>query len=85
MDSTIKPLQNHNRSAVRKQWSDEQVKGALNFVLEDGTLANKATVIHRVPRSTLKHRLNGHVIHGHNPGPDPYLNVEEKGTSKSFN
>jgi len=54
MDSTIKPLQNHNRSATRKQWSEEQMKGALNSVLGDGVLANKAAVIHGVPRSTLK-------------------------------
>ena len=50
-------------------------KGTLNSVLEDGVSANRAAVIHRVPRSTLKDRLSGRVIHGHN---DPYLNVEEE-------
>jgi len=40
MDSTIKPLQNHNCSATRKQWSEEQMKGALNSASEDGISAN---------------------------------------------
>jgi len=78
MDFIIKPLQNHNRSAIRKQWSDEQMKGALNSVLEDGVPTNKAAVIHRVLRSTLKDRLSGRVIHGNNSGPDLYLNVEKE-------
>jgi len=71
-------LQNHNHSAaVRKQWSDEQMKLTLNSVLEDGMSA-KAAVIYGVLCSTLKDRLSGDVIHGHNLGPDPYLNVEEE-------
>jgi len=78
MDSAIKPLQNHNRSATRKQWSEEQMKGTLNSVLEDGISANKVAVIHRVPCSTLKDQLSGRVFHGQNPGPDPYLSVDEE-------
>jgi len=78
MDSTIKPLQNHNHSATRKQRSEEQMKGALNFVLEDGISANKAAVIHGVTRSTLKDQLSGCIIHGQNLGPDPYLSVDEE-------
>ena len=27
---------------------------------------------------TLKDRLSGRVVHGRNPGPEPYLNVEEE-------
>jgi len=41
-------------------------------------MANKAAVIHGVPHSTLKDRLSRRVIHGQNPGPDPYLSVEEE-------
>ena len=48
----------------RKQWNDEQMKGALKSVLDDGISANKAAVLHGVPRSTLKDCLSGRVIHG---------------------
>ena len=54
------------------------MQAAMNSVLENDVSANKAAIIHRVPRSTLKDRLSGHIIHGHKPGPDPYLNVEEE-------
>ena len=50
----------------------------MNSVLEDGMSANKAAIIHGVPRSTLKDQLSSHVIHGHKPSPDLYLNVEEE-------
>ena len=48
----------------RKQWNDEQMKGALKSVLDDGISANKAAVLQGVPRSTLKDCLSGRVIHG---------------------
>jgi len=46
MDSAVKPLQNHNRSATRKQWSEEQMKGALNSVLKDGVSAKKVDIFY---------------------------------------
>ena len=45
----------------------------------DGILANKAADLHGVPRSTLRDRRGGKVIHGCNPGPKPYLNSKEEG------
>ena len=50
----------------------------INSVVCDGISANKAALLHGVPRSTLKDRLSGRVVHGRNPGPEPYLNVEEE-------
>ena len=59
-----------NRSAVRKQWSDVQMEAALESVIKD---ENRAADLHGVPRSTLKDRLSGRVVHGTNPGPQSYL------------
>ena len=66
-----------SRSSVRKKWSDKQMRDAMDSVF-DGMSANKAADLHGVPRSTLKDRTGGKVIHGSNPGPKPYLNVEEE-------
>ena len=35
--------------------------------------ANKAANLFGVPRSMLKDRLSGRVVHGTKPGPKPYL------------
>ena len=40
--------------------------------------ANKAADLHGVPRTTLKDRFSGRVVHGTNPGPKPYLMCEEE-------
>ena len=40
--------------------------------------ANHIADIHGVPRSTLKDRLRGRVVHGTNPGPHPYLDAAEE-------
>ena len=67
-----------NRSAVRKQWSDVQMEGALENVIKDGLSQNRAADLHGVPRSTLKDRLSGRVVHGTNPGPQSYLSSSEE-------
>ena len=40
--------------------------------------ANKAADLHGLPCSTLKDRIRSKVIHGHYPGPEPYLYSEEE-------
>lgn len=46
---------------------------------ENGEIsANHAADIHGVPRSTLKDRLKGRVVHGTKPGPRPYLDSTEE-------
>ena len=40
--------------------------------------ANWAADVHGVPRSTLKDRLKGRVVHGTKPGPRPYLDSAEE-------
>ena len=51
--------------------------GALAAASE-GTPANKAATMYGVPKSTLKDRISGHVVHGRNPGPCPYLDPDEE-------
>ena len=68
-----------NRSSKRKLWSEDQMTAALNAVLKDGISGNNAADSHGIPRSTLKDRLSGRVIHGVKPGPRPYLTSNEEG------
>ena len=50
----------------------------MKAVFDEGVSANKAAILHGVPRSTLKDRLSRRVIHGRKPGPQPYLDAEEE-------
>jgi len=49
-----------------------------------GTAVSEAVVQYKVLHQTLRDRLSGHVAHGTNPGPKPYLTNEEKETILSF-
>ena len=66
-----------NRSITRKQWMDREMLAAIDDV-KQGMSCNKAADAHCVPRSTLKDRISGRVIHGRNPGPVCYLSSEEE-------
>ena len=72
-----------NRSAVRKQWSEEQMLAAIEDVA-DGVPQNRAADLHGVPRTTLKDRVSGRVLHGTKPGPIPYLSSNEESELASF-
>ena len=73
-----KSIRKPQRPQRRKQWTAEQMDAALYSVTHDGLSGNRAADLHGVPRSTLKDRLSGRVKHGTNPGPKPYLTVEEE-------
>ena len=47
--------QSNIRSGKRKQWSESQMVGALDAVLNKHLLANKAAKLYRVLPSTLKY------------------------------
>ena len=47
-------LKHKNRSAVRKQWTEEQMSAALNSVPTEDLSGNRAADLYGVPRSTLK-------------------------------
>ena len=51
---------------------------AISSVQNDGLLGNQAADLHGIPRSTLKDRLSGRVIHGTKSGPKSYLTAEEE-------
>ena len=51
--------------------------GALAAASE-GMPANTAATMYGVPKSTLKDRISGRVVHGRNPGPCPYLDPDEE-------
>ena len=58
-------------------WTDREMLAAIDDV-KQGMSCNKAADAHCVPRSTLKDRISGRVIHGRNPGPVCYLSSEEE-------
>ena len=62
----------------RKQWTNERMVAAMEAVETGKSGINRAAVDHGVPKTTLKNRLSGHVKHGKKPGPECYLNEEEK-------
>ena len=74
---------NPNRSAVRKQYSDEQMLEAMESV-KKGMSRTAAAELHGVPLSTLKDRFNGRVVHGMKPGPRSYLSKDEEGELADF-
>ena len=67
----------------RKQWSDEQMIAAKKAV-EQGSSTREAARNHGIPYSTLQDQVKGRVKHGVNPGPKPYLNVEEEAEFGTF-
>ena len=51
-----------------KQWSEESMLGALK-AMQDGAMGcNRAAVEYGVPKTTLKDRVSGRVIHGRKSG-----------------
>ena len=46
--------------------------------VEDGLPINQAAREHGVPKTTLRDRLSGRVVHGSKPGPKPYLTGSEE-------
>ena len=66
-----------NRPTVRKQWTEEQMLADIDSVM-NGLSGNRSADTHGVPRSTLKDRLSGRVVHGVKPGPIPYLSANEE-------
>jgi hypothetical protein len=67
-----------NRPKKHRQWSEESMLGAMNAVKEGLMGVNRAAFEFAVPRTTLKDRISGRVIHGTSTGPKPYLSLEEE-------
>ncbi len=79
LQSRSSPSTQVNRNSKRKKWSDDQMVGAIQAVINNRLSMNQAADNYQVPRSTVKDRLNGRVTtHGVNPGPKPYLTKDEE-------
>ena len=57
---------------------NNQTEAVMLSVAKGQMSANKVADLNGVPRSTLKDRLSGRVVHGTNPGPRPYLTRDEE-------
>ena len=71
-------LSTSNRPKRLRQWNDDAMKRALEAVAEGKIGVNRAALEFNVPRTTLKDRISGRVIHGSNMGPKTYLTHEEE-------
>ena len=56
----------------------------MSSVLVDGLSQTTAAPLHGIPCSSLRDRLSGRVIHGINPGPRPYLTLNEESELADF-
>ena len=75
ISTAVKPRQ----STKRKKWTEEGMKKTIEAVETGESGINRAALDHGIPKSTLKDRISGRVLHGRKPGPKPYLTpVEEK-------
>ena len=72
-----------NRPAVRKQYSEEQMLGAIKSV-KKGMPRIAAAESHGVPLSTLKDRFNDRVVHGQNLVPRSYLAKDDESELADF-
>ena len=60
-----------------KRKTEDRSTDVMDAVSSDNTSINKASEMYGVPRTTLKDRLSGRVVHGTKPGPKPYLHHSE--------
>ena len=51
---------------------------AVNSVEKGSSSVNQAALLYGMPKTSLKNRLSGHVVHGTKPGPRPYLDSNEE-------
>jgi len=54
------------------------MKRAYDAVTDDKMGVNRAALVFNVPRTTLKDKVSGRVIHGSDMGPKKYLTKEEE-------
>ena len=67
-----------------KQWTNEAMEAAMDDVKSGKSSLSFAARLHNVPRSTLHDRVSGKVLHGKNPGPEPYLSTAEEKEFANF-
>jgi len=69
--------------ARRKQWTETQMRSAIDAIKKGQLSVLRGAVQYDVPRTTLHDRISRRVVNGTNPGAKPYLNkAEEKELSE---
>lgn len=74
---TKEPVRSTSREKYR-QWSEESMTAAMETVKKGGMGLNRAAVEFGIPKTTLKDRISGKVIHGTKSGRVPYLTHSEE-------
>ena len=67
-----------NRPKKLRIWEDDAMKRAIDAIKSGRMGTNRAALEYAVPRTTLKDRLTGRVIHGVKMGAKPYLSNQEE-------
>ena len=73
-----------SKRTKRKQWTDIQMKAAIDAVKSRKCNINRAASDHGVPAATLKNRLSGRIKENCVPGPRRYMNNEEEAELGTF-
>ncbi len=72
------PPKKPNRPTKLRIWSNESMIAAMDAVKNGLLGVNRAAMEFGVPKTTLKDRIAGRVIHGTNIGRDPFLSKQEE-------
>ena len=72
-----KKINTENRPKKLCQWTDEQMRHAMEAVMSGELGVNRSALQHGVPRTTLKDRIAGRIQHGTKPGLLAYLDAKE--------
>lgn len=67
-----------------KQWSEEQMKHAVDAVITSHLSVRRAAMQYNVPKSTLGDRVSGRVQPGSVSGPPKYLTLSEEDELSRF-
>ena len=65
------------RPSKWRQWADKNMIAAIES-FKGRQSVKRAAEVHGVPRTTLQNCVKGKVVHGVNPGPQPYLQPAEE-------
>ena len=80
--AAVRPVANRPKKLC--SWSDDSMKAAMDAVKSGRMGLNRAATEFGVPRTTLKDRMAGRVVHGTRPGPKPYLSLQEENELVDF-
>ncbi len=83
-ERTNKKKGSRSKGIKLREWSDESMLGTIQAVWEGSFGVNRAALEYGVPKTTLKDRIIGRVVHGASMGAQPYLSREKEGELVDF-